>query len=55
MDYWSDGGDSYFVLRPRAWKIKEPVCLEIKLRHKPRNKNTNLKACKSIMSSQKRN
>lgn len=54
MDNWSDNSDSYFVLRPRAWRIKEKeqVCLE--KRHKPRNKN-HLKAFKLIMSFQKRN
>ena len=55
MDNWSENSGSYFVLRPRTWGIKEKeqICLE--KRHKPRNKNTSLKAFKPIMSSPKRN
>lgn len=49
MDNWSDSRGSYFVLRPRAWRIKEKEqeCLE--KRHKPRNRNTSSKAFKLMM------
>lgn len=38
MDNWSDSSGRYFVLRPRAWREKEQIRLEIKLWYKPRNK-----------------